>query len=584
MEDRKEIILPSKRYKKANEDDVNVQLQLNVNETQLRIGERDTILDVDQLYDTERELSNLYKINGKLKMVFRNMFSGTTSYSPLSKNLYLVGDGSNNDFTGFLPYDEFAFLRKDIFRYSYTTPKGNVLGGDYTPTTGYTNDNGHVRITSMTAPYHNWSLYLTYVYGIDDKYDMTYTLSGNTVYNFKSSDGIPFRVLDLTNEYKLISPVPHGLNQGEYVLLSGNTIDGSSSNKDNFFYVNEIGDENFNSEKYVIRIFKSQFKTGKSLTNFALGKRCIDINNISNSLSKYYIHKHKTLTDGLSYIMDNIGFESPIFEDEKKILFENSAGENDVIVERNRMESVLFDFKDAVDITKLKNNLGVRPTELYLTTIFKNGNGYFNYPPKVGYRFNFHDSWIDKHFDGDKSIETNILTEEFTVNNIKFKRGLPLPKDTTLLGSYVEYNKLELTERIISETYHKLDNPIDVFDYGQYDSTYYSGATKTNQVGLYYEVHHKIKVRETSPTVISLNTKNYDMLPENSVYDSQSGSWLWKETYKHGFIDDNNNGTNFPFFNGMHYVKTDINLYLRNEKMFKNKKDGVKYLKNQKYC
>lgn len=584
MEERKEIILPTKRYKKANEDDVNVNLQLNVNETQLRIGERDTILDIDKLFDRERETSDLYKINGKLKMVFRNMYSGTTSYPPLNKMLYLVGDGSNNDFTGFLPYNEFAFLRNDIYRYNYEIPKGNVLGGDYNPVTTYVNDNGHVKITSMTAPYHNWSLYLTYVYGTDENYKMSYTLSGNTVYDFKSSDGIPFRVIDLTNEYKLVSPVPHGLNQGEYVLLSGATIDGSSLNKENFFYVNEVGDENFNSENYVIKIYKSQFKSGKSLTNFALGRRCIDINNIGNTLSKYYIHKHKTLTDGLSYIMDNIGFESPLFEDEKKILFENSAGENDVIVERNRMESVLYDFKDPINIKNLKNNLGYKPTEIYLTTIFKNGNGYFNYPPKVGYRFNFHDSWIDNHFDGEKSLETTILKENFTVNNKTFTRGLPLPKDTILNGSYVEYNKSEIKERIISGTYHKLTNSTDIFDYGQNDSSKYSGATETNQVGLYYEVHHKIKLREIGPTVITLNTKDYQNLPESSVYDSQDGSWSWRNIYKHGYVDENNNGTTFPFYNGMHYVKTDINLYLRNEKMFINKKDGVKFIKNQKYC
>ena len=43
--------------------------------------------------------------------------------------------------------------------------------------------------------------------------------------------------------------------------------------------------------------------------------------------------------------MDSIGFESPVFRDEKKMLFQNSFFQEDVVVERNRMESVLFDFK-----------------------------------------------------------------------------------------------------------------------------------------------------------------------------------------------------------------------------------------------
>ena len=45
------------------------------------------------------------------------------------------------------------------------------------------------------------------------------------------------------------------------------------------------------------------------------------------------------------YILDKIGFENLLFEDERKIIFENALGENDMLVERNRQESVLFDFK-----------------------------------------------------------------------------------------------------------------------------------------------------------------------------------------------------------------------------------------------
>ena len=46
------------------------------------------------------------------------------------------------------------------------------------------------------------------------------------------------------------------------------------------------------------------------------------------------------------------------FEDEKKLVFENSVGDNDVLVERNRMESVLYDFKEPLKLSGLTNNLG----------------------------------------------------------------------------------------------------------------------------------------------------------------------------------------------------------------------------------
>ena len=82
--------------------------------------------------------------------------------------------------------------------------------------------------------------------------------------------------------------------------------------------------------------------------NVIIGKRCIDFDDISGTTSQYYVHKLKTITDIDGYIMDKVGFESPIFEDEKKLLFENYNGDNDVVVERNRMESVLFDFKQMI--------------------------------------------------------------------------------------------------------------------------------------------------------------------------------------------------------------------------------------------
>ena len=50
--------------------------------------------------------------------------------------------------------------------------------------------------------------------------------------------------------------------------------------------------------------------------------------------------------------------------------------------------------------------------------------------------------------------------------------------------------------------------------------------------------------------------------------------------YDHGYIDPDGYGTDFPFINGNHYVKGDINFYLRNERYYKNKSDGVTSFKD----
>jgi hypothetical protein len=585
MEENKEILLPSKRFKKADEQDLNLNVGLESSQTLLRIGDKDVILDIDKLYDKERNESKKYKIYGKLKMVFRNMYSGDTSYDYLQERVYLngKGDGSDNPtLAGFLPYDEFAFLRRDLRRQITipSTVSGSTLG-DYSPSFTYTGPTGHTTVTPITAPYHNWNLYLSYVYSSDSNYQMTYTLTGGTKMSFKSGDGIPFRLSNTFNSYyEFTSPVEHGMNSGEYITMSGTSLTGAVSGRT--YYIDSIGNEIYNSEKYVINILKKEFKNTTTIPTLIVGKRCLDKNNITGTTSQYYVHKHKILTNTGDYIIDNIGFESPIWEDEKKILFENAAGANDTIVERNRMESVLYDFKEPFILTGITNNLGYTPTEIYVTTLFRNGNGYFDYPPKVGYKFNFHDTWIDDHFDGTTSKETNITSGTFTRDGITFTSGNTLDVGTVLVGAHIEYNRKELKERTISDSYHKFSNPTTIFDYEQDNSTVFSGASSTNMFGLYYQPHHKVKLRELSPYTENGKTKDIFNLPENTKYDSDEGVWRWRDLYDHGYIDIDGYGTNFPFTNGIHYVKNDINFYLRNERFYTNKQDGITKFKNKK--
>jgi hypothetical protein len=582
MENKKEILAPNKRFSKSDEQDLELKLNLETSEKLLRIGDRDIILDMDELYEKERNESSKYKIYGKIKMIFRNLYSGTTEYSYLKQRLYLNGDGSDGNFNGFLPYDEFAFLRRDVYR-QIVNPN-SVTGatlGQYNPSMTTIGSSGHTLITPITAPYHNWNLHLSYVYSGDTTFPMTYTLSGATSASFVSGNGIPFRLSGTNgNYYEFTSPIEHGINQGEYITLSGMTVTGKT------FYVNEIGNEIYDSEKYVVKIIKSQIPTTVNITGSTIFvcKRCLDINDISGTTSQYYVHKHKTLTGINDYIMDYVGFESSIFEDERKILFENSVGQNDVLVERNRMESVLYDFKNPFTLSGITNNLGYLPTEVYVSMIFRNGDGYFNYPPKVGYKFNFHNTWIDYYFDNSKNpFENSLSGTTFTGNTntigytgFTFTKGTEIPIGTNLIGAFVEYNPKEMKERVISNSYHKITNPTSIFNHGQSGNTIgFTGATPTNLFGLIYQPHYKVKLRELSPYTETSKTQDIFNLPENAKFDSDEKVWRWRDLYQHGYVDVDGNGTDYPFINGNHYVKNDINFYLRNEKYYLNKSDGI---------
>lgn len=591
--EKKRIILPSKRYFKSPEEDLTIRLNLDEQKNLLREGDKDIVLDINELFNKERNDSVNYKIYGKLKMIFRNNYYGDAGYYYLKNKLYLVGDGSDGDYNGYIPYDEFALLRKDFLR-EVNVPSSASTITNFTQNivlSGYT---GHTSITGIDAPYQNWNVYLSYVHAKDSTHQMKYTLSGGTSYDFTANDGIPFRVTSNSRYYILTSPVEHGISPGEYITLStsGNTFytySGTSlvtttNVSGRTFYVESVGNEYYNSEKYVINILKNEIVSGTTFSNVVFGKRCIDKNDITGTTSTYYVHKHKILKSTEDYILDKAGFESPIWEDEKKLLFENFDGDNDVLVERNIMESVLYDFKEPLQLTGITNNLGYTPTEVYVTVIFRNGNGFFEYPPKVGYRFNFHDTWIDEHFSGTTSNETNLTYQTFTGNTngigysgFTFKSGVTLNVGDELFGAFVEYNESELKERVISESFHKIHNPTNIFDYGQTgNTTTFSGATTNNPFGLFYQPHYRIKLRELSPYIEVSDTDDILNLPENAKYYESDGLWKWRDLYDQGFIDQDGNGVNHPFINNTHYVKNDINFYLRNEADFTNKSDGIK--------
>ena len=60
--EKKEILLPSKKYFKADEQDLNLNVKLENDETLLREGDKDIVLNLSELFDTERNKSINYKI------------------------------------------------------------------------------------------------------------------------------------------------------------------------------------------------------------------------------------------------------------------------------------------------------------------------------------------------------------------------------------------------------------------------------------------------------------------------------------------------------------------------------------------
>ena len=568
---KKKIVAPSKRYKKAESEDLTLRINFEEDKSLLREGDKNIVLDIAELYRKERNESTKYRIYGKMNMVFRNTYSGTTTYDPLRNNLYIIGDGLDGDFTGHLPYNEFAFIRNDYVR-EVSISTGTTMG-TYDPNIFITGDTTHRVINEIDSASTNWNVFLSYVYDKDSTHQMKYTLSGNTEYSFTASNGVPFRITEYPNYYELTSPIPHNMKQGEFVIVSGTSIS-SGTELDRIFPISSVGNEIFDSEKYVLIIQKSALSNSQTMSGVVFGKRCIDKSRMSGTTSEYYVHKHKILTNTDDCIIDRTGFETPVFEIERKLQFETADNRNDVYTVQNRPETVLFHFKDEIDINGLTNNLGYTITDAYVTKVFKNGNGYFQYPPRHGYKFHFHNDWVDNHFDRTfAGSDSGLQSTNFTNSGFTFTQGTELQKGDDILGAFVEYNKEDFKETILSESFHKYTIDFNIFDHGQVSTN--AGSTTTNPLGLYYQPHQRVKLRELSPYVETANTDQIYGLPENSVYDEYRVLWKWRDLYDHGYIDPDGFGTNHPFTNGQHYVKSDINFYLRNEETFMNKSDGL---------
>ena len=54
MEENKEILLPSKKYANAPDQELDLRINLETSESLLRIGDRDIVLDVAELFNKER--------------------------------------------------------------------------------------------------------------------------------------------------------------------------------------------------------------------------------------------------------------------------------------------------------------------------------------------------------------------------------------------------------------------------------------------------------------------------------------------------------------------------------------------------
>jgi len=559
------IVKGSARYAGAPDIDSKISVELNSTLKEMTEYDRNLLVDLENLFDRERQECDTFVPTCKFTFIFENSYSGLTGpktgpYDPINRNLYYVNplyyrllqndqqDPSNEiAWGGFPQYYEFDFIRTDSNVVGYTQP---LVG----QTPQY-----HILFDAKEQSYYNWFFHLSYP---SEKYfnqSMEYQFEDGEIFTWTVSQGIPFVISnDKFNGQPVIifkCAMDHGLSVGESVELSLN-CDGV-----NIFDVYRLGDGYTNSETNVFMIFNIGFLCdiffdGQKGTL----KRITNKENLNESKSEYYVRRHKIITNYTDAILTNTAFENNAFRKttkfETKSLTPNLSARTSL---KEGTQSYSLSFKNTFSIDGLKDNLNRPLTELYVTSVNRGRFGFFN-PLKKGWGFNLGpelNTWW-----GNPNNETNITQTSFnrpgpfitdSFGNpagtlITFYYNNPLEVDDLIDGDLCEWNDTTQEEQVLSLHYHKITFNPKVFD-----------VKPNSSLGYYYNTYYKFQLR-----IFSSYIENVDRdvlvynLPSYSYYSAYNQKFFWRDIYTYGYIDVDGVGVDNPFLNNKHYLFEDF--------------------------
>lgn len=565
-----QIVLGSLRYKTSTDSDISLNVPLLQNTKESVEFDRSIDINFEQVFDDERQNSTIFRPTCKFSLIFKNVYTGQTQYSPLKNNLYYTNElsastaecdpnQSSNDviWKGYLQYNEFDFIRNDYNVEGYTQPPNN-----------------HLNFTPKSASTYNWNFFVSRPYDnltnkILNCFFDGYGLSQPVSFNWTCSDGIPIIINKTTfNGRDIISfrsTVKHGLSVGESVKVKIPTgIDGE------VLQVFSLGDQFSGSEDYIFNVINIGYDTSFFPNNITgTVKRIINENLTGETTSKYYIKRHEILTNVEDAVLTKAGFEQNIFGVKKKYESKNfTPNKVSRVSIKEGSQSYTLSFNKDIDLDGLVDNQKRPISELFFSVIWK---GYFGYTMglnrssqiksglKQGYEFNLPlvndlpSSWWST-FNG--LSETNFELGEYNTsppiqqgpNNgpIPFTYVKSLKSGDVIEGDLCEWNDYEQKERIISKLHHKYTfNPF-VFDISETDNN-------TNQSGYYYQPHFPLKIREYSDYIEDGEKDNLVGIPDYAYFSPSKNKFIWRDLYTYGYVDPNNNGVNYPFLNGTHY-------------------------------
>jgi hypothetical protein len=535
-------IIPSNlKYKGAPSVDEKVSISLDQTSHEITEYDRSATISLAQVYDDERQACTVFRPTFKVKYLYDNTYTGTTTFLPFQYNLYYVNPEQSfvsGTWKGFPQYYEFDFFRPIV-------------------------DNQHFPYKSKSAYTYNWMYYLTYPHENNYKKKLAYYSDlPNGDMTWLAEEGIPFTIENIEiNGNGLISfncIGSHGLTPNEYVELS------LTYRNSNIFQVYSLGNGSFDSEEYVFNVLDIGY-TGTTFGDNVMGtfKRVINPDNLTETKSKYYVREHKVITNLDDIIVTKIGFEKNVFREDKQFEY-SSITPNQLSRISQKTSSNAYNMTSAYDLdfAGYIDNQKRPLSEIFLTIVNKGYSGYFNEPSfgvglKQGWEFNLtkevNEYWDLVNNESNTTVPLSSYTQTSGATKTFYYNG-NLMKGDVMDGDFCEWNDYEQIERVISTYYHKIN----------YNQTVFQTMNNpdTNSLGFYYQPHNSMTLRVFSDYIETGDIDFIDQVPSYSFYSSADQQFRWRDLYTYGFTDNLERGVDYPFLNTAHYPFSDITFRL----------------------
>lgn len=550
-QDEIRIVLGNKRFIGSSNQPVQVQLPLIGDRRNFVQGDRSNVVNLQDVFETERQSSNIFRLSGKIVNIFNNTISGRTQYTPFKNSLYYVNPTTSvttNVWEGYPPYQEFGFIREDMV-------------------------SGHLNFVPKSSTTYNWSIYTSYAFSSTTNQVMSYTDETYNVTNtnFSVSEGVPF-VIDtgVYNGKDLVyfyCGTNHNLTPGQFVKLNI-TINGK-----NVFQVYDVGDGTYNSEKRVFSVYNLKFDptdihTGK-YGNF---RRIITLTNSAETESRYYVRLHKIITGQDETFLTKMAFENNPFPIKRKLEYSGlTPNATQRVSVKDGRQTYGYTINKDIDITNLNDNTGKPIRELFISIVNKGYGGWFNKPDSqpsaidIGWDFNFTKTNINYWWTHNSSNnKDNIPVGSYIKSGKPFYYNKTLNVGDVIKGDFCEYNDIEQTEYVLSDLYHKYSFNPELFTPNHSDSGvasltgFYSVIDTMLPPGYSYKPHYSIPIRVFSNYIEATDINQISQVPFHSYYSNNNEELIWRDVYTYGYTDSDGRGVNSPFINGAHYPFGDI--------------------------